>query len=245
VSTIGVLNEKPLHLALKTAYARPGDQLEARVGRYVVDILRGDQVIEIQTRNVAAIRRKLVSLVTDHDVLLVLPIAARTSIVRVMADGAASAPRTSPKREHAVDIFDELVSIPQLIAHPRFALEVVLARIEEVRRPDAARGWRRRGWVVDHRRLIEVIDRVHVGGVEDLVTLMPSGLPEPFTSADLAARLGRSRPMAQRMTYCLAKAGAITPVGRSGNTVRWAHAPLDTARALRVRVDPGPGSPGA
>jgi hypothetical protein len=57
--SIGVLDEKPLHVALKHAYARPGDRLEARVGPYIVDILRGDQVIEIQTADLAAVKRMI------------------------------------------------------------------------------------------------------------------------------------------------------------------------------------------
>jgi hypothetical protein len=53
VTAIGLLNEKSLHSALKHWYARPGDRLESPLDGYVVDILRGDHVIEIQTRNFA------------------------------------------------------------------------------------------------------------------------------------------------------------------------------------------------
>src|SRR5262249_36923911 len=155
LSSIGALNEKPLHLALKTAYQRPGDVLEARVGRWIVDILRGDRVIEIQTANLAAIKRKMLALVESHDVLLVVPITARKAIVRLTEDGVMRPARTSPKRGAVTDVFDELVSFPELIGHPRFALEVALTREEEVRRADRVRGWRRNGWAVDHRRLVE------------------------------------------------------------------------------------------
>jgi hypothetical protein len=218
---IGTLNERPLHVGLKAAYEQPGDRLEAPVGPYIVDILRGELVIEIQTRNVSAIRRKLAALVEGHDVLLVLPIATRTSIVRLSEDGTESAARLSPRRGTVADVFDELVSIPRLIGHPRFALEVALIRVEEVRRPDAHRGWRRRGWVTDHRRLSEVVDRVRIASARDLAAHIPHGLPEPFTTADLATALGRPRAMAQRMAYCLAMSGAVRPVGKTGNAVRY------------------------
>jgi hypothetical protein len=220
-SLIGALNEKPLHRALKEAYARPGDRLEARVGRYIVDILRGDLIIEIQTRHLSSVRRKVLALVEDRDVLLVVPVAVTRTIVRQSDDGAVSAWR-SPKRGAVVDVFDELVSFPQLVGHPRFTLEVALTSEEEVRRPDPTRGWRRHGWVVDHRRLIEVVDRVRLGSVADLAALVPLGLVEPFTTADLARSVGRPRPLAQRMAYCLARAGAIIPVDRDGNAVRYA-----------------------
>ena len=49
MNTIGTLNEKPLHAALKDWCARPGDQFEVFVDGFVVDIVRGNLLIEIQT----------------------------------------------------------------------------------------------------------------------------------------------------------------------------------------------------
>lgn len=46
---IGRLNEGPLHAALKRWCARPGDRLEAVVDGYVIDIVRADLLLEIQT----------------------------------------------------------------------------------------------------------------------------------------------------------------------------------------------------
>jgi hypothetical protein len=227
LSSIGALNEKPLHLALKEAYACPGDRLEARVGPWIVDILRGDRIIEIQTANLAAIKRKMLALVETNEVLLVVPVTALKAIVRLTDAGVAVPSRTSPKRGAVTDVFDELVSFPQLIDHPRFTLEVALTREEEVRRADRARGWRRQGWVVDHRQLVEVQDRVRLASGHDLADLLPVGLADPFTTADLALALGRPRTLAQRMAYCLAKVGAVTPVGRLGNAVRYSVVPLD------------------
>ena len=221
MTSVGVLREKPLHEALKRAYALPGDSIEAPVGRYIVDILRGDQVIEIQTGTFAPLRNKVATLVLDHDVLLVAPVPLRKTIVRLAADGSLLTTRRSPKRGAVVDVFTDLVSFPHLVGHPRFALEIALTSEEEAWRQDARRGWRRRGWVVDHRRLIEVVERVRIASVQDLAALLPPGLPEPFTTADLARSMGRRRVLAQRMAYCLARAGAIVPVGRTGEGVRY------------------------
>jgi len=66
---IGLLNEKPLHASLKQWYARPGDRFEVPVDGFVIDIVRRresegseDLLIEIQTRNLAAINSKLIRL---------------------------------------------------------------------------------------------------------------------------------------------------------------------------------------
>ncbi|GAG31638.1 unnamed protein product, partial [marine sediment metagenome] len=47
--SIGLLNEKPLHAALKEWYARPEDRLEASVAGFVIDVVQGDLLVEIQT----------------------------------------------------------------------------------------------------------------------------------------------------------------------------------------------------
>ena len=74
-NTIGTLNEKSLHAALKQWYARPDDLIEVSVDGFTVDIVRGDLLIEIQTRNLSAIKRKLMTLVEQHPVRLVYPVA--------------------------------------------------------------------------------------------------------------------------------------------------------------------------
>ena len=56
---IGTLNEKSLHAALKEWYALPGDRFEVAVDGFVADIVRGEQLIEIQTRSFPAMKRKL------------------------------------------------------------------------------------------------------------------------------------------------------------------------------------------
>lgn len=52
MNQIGELNEKPLHAALKAWYAGPGTRMEVPVdcGQrvYVIDLLQGDLLIEIQ-----------------------------------------------------------------------------------------------------------------------------------------------------------------------------------------------------
>ncbi len=73
-SQFSTLNEKPLHEALKRWYAQPGDSFEVPVDGFVADIVRGDLLIEIQTKNFSAIKRKLEKLLVRHPVRLVYPI---------------------------------------------------------------------------------------------------------------------------------------------------------------------------
>jgi hypothetical protein len=223
---ISTLNEKPLHAALKDWYARPSDRLEVPVDRYVVDIVRDDLLIEIQTQNVSGIRHKLADLAAEHALRLVIPVPREKWIVKVTADGeTVVSRRKSPKRGSLTDVFDELVSIPHLLTTRRFSVEVLLTQEEEVRRPDSRRGWRRGGWVVQERRLLGVVGRSLLTAPQDVAALVPPDLAAPFTTQDLAQAMGIRRRLAQRMAYCLRKTGGLTVVGKEGRSILYAHAP--------------------
>ena len=224
-NTIGTLNEKSLHAALKLGYARPDDLIEVSVDGFAVDIVRGDLLIEIQTRNLSAIKRKLTTLVERHPVRLVYPVAQDKWIVRQSKNGRhVLGRRKSPKRGTVELVFEELVSIPQLLAHSNFSLDVLLIQEEEVRRYDGTRNWRRKGWVMHERRLLQVVGQRLFETPKDMLALIPTTLPEPFTTTDLAEATGQPLWLAQKMAYCLREMGAITVVGKRGRGILYVRA---------------------
>ena len=216
---MGTLGEKPLHAALKRWYAEPGDRIEEPLDGFVIDLVRDDLLIEIQTRGFSAMKRKLATLLDEHPIQVVHPIPVEKWIVKLDDEGREMSRRKSPKRGSLLDLFAELVSFPQLLAHPNLTVEVLLTHEQEVRRFDKARAWRRRGWVVEERRLIEVVDWQLIESPADLMAWLPPALPTEFTTADLASGLGRSRGLAQQMAYCLRHGGVIEPVGKQANTI--------------------------
>jgi hypothetical protein len=219
--SIGVLNEGPLHASLKEWYRRSGDLVEHRLEGFVIDLVRGDVLIEIQTRGFSAMRKKFDHLLDRHSIRLVHPIAAEKSLVRVDSQGDEVSRRKSPKHGIAADVCSELVSFPSLLSHPNFTLEVLMVREDAVRREDPKKGWRRGGWVIDERRLVEVVDHIIFDAPADLVGLLPDALPDPFTTADLAAGLGRPRRMAQEVAFCLKTAGAVATAGRDRDGIHY------------------------
>ena len=217
MTDIGLLNEKPLHASLKEWYARPGDRFEVAVDGYVIDIVRHDLLLEIQTGGFASIKSKLLDLVDVHRVRLIYPIALEKWILKLAKDDRGNhIRRKSPRRGRVEDLFREMVSFPQLLATANFSLEVLMIREEEVRRHEEKRNWRRRGWTTDERRLVEVVERHLFERASDWRALLPEYLGELFTSGDLAEVLGIRKPLAQKMTYCLRKAGVIELTGRRG-----------------------------
>jgi hypothetical protein len=198
-------------------------------------VVREGELVEIQTASFASAARKLRRLVESHRVALVHPIASERWLVRVDGDGVVMDRRRSPKRGRPLDVFEELVAFPELVAHPNFRLELLMIREEEVRGPIPAGAryrYPRVWWRLD-RRLLEVVDTIRIDTPADLLALLPEGLPSTFTTADIVAASRRSKRLAMRSAYCLSKAGAIACVGRAGRLLKYQIDPV-ALRAAEV-----------
>lgn len=219
---INTFNEKSLHAALKQWYAQEGDQMEVPVDGFVIDLVRGDLLIEIQTGSFSPLKRKLAKLVEAHPVRLVFPIPREKWILQLaQVEGEAPHRRRSPWRGRVEHVFGELVYIPFLMEHANFTLEVLLTREEEVRHFDGKKGWRRKGWVTDDRLLVEVVERRVFTTPEELAALLPGTLAEAFTARELAKAIGQPTWLAHKMIYCLRKMRLIEQNGRKGRAYRY------------------------
>jgi hypothetical protein len=226
---IGTLREDSLHAALKAWYAQPGDQLECQVDGYVVDLVRGDLLVEVQTGNFSAIRQKLAMLLERHPVRLLYPVPSEKWIVTTSGDGTTVlGKRKSPKHGRASDVFRELVHIPVLMRHPNLSLEVLLTREEVVWREDGEGSWRRKGRSIADRRLLEVISRSVFNAPGDFRAFIPSDLPQIFTVADLSEHTREPRYLAQKMAYCLREMGVVEQTGKRGRALTYQVKPVDS-----------------
>jgi len=218
---IGTLNEKPLHAALKRWAAEEGDRFEVPVGRFVADIVRGDLVVEIQTGSTSVLKRKLTALLGRYAVRLLIPIAARKTIVTLDESGDEIRSRLSPKRESLLDAFHELINLRSFLGDPNFSIDVVLIHEEEARRPRSRPKRHRRGkdWEIHERRLVEVIDSVSLHHPADYLAFVPASLAEPFTTTDLGRAIERPRWMATKIAYVLRETGVLVAVGKTGRSI--------------------------
>ncbi|MCJ7551341.1 MAG: hypothetical protein MUQ30_16835 [Anaerolineae bacterium] len=219
---INTYNEGSLHAALKLRYAGDDGDLEVPVDGYIVDVVRDGLLIEVQTASFSSIKSKLSALVESHRVLLVHPVPQRTWIVKapkpdgpIGTSGSKPSRRISPKRGSVLTLFDELISFPTLMAHPNFSIDVVLTLEDQLRHHDRRRAWRRKGWVIDDRVLLEVVETQRFSEPADFIPLLPGDLPPQFTTADVARALRLPRRLAQRMAYCLRELDLIHEVSRS------------------------------
>jgi len=210
------MGETSLHEAVKRWYAQPGDRLEAWVDGYLIDIVRDDQLIEIQTGNFSTIKAKLKNLIRRHPVRLVHPIAQTKWIVRLDARGGRVSRRRSPRRGRVEDLFLELVYIPHLMEEPNFSLEALMVHSEEELINDGRGSWKRKRWSVHDRRLLDVVERTTFSAPADFKKLLPASLPEEFTTRELAEALKLRTNISQKMTYCLRHMELLDTIGKRG-----------------------------
>lgn len=221
--------ETSLHRALKQFYSDETSATEVKLGRYRIDVVRNDELIEIQHGSLSAIRDKIRALTEAHQVRVVKPIIVRKTLVKLTRRGGKELERrTSPKRGKLIDLFDELVYFCRAFPHPRLVLDVVLCDVEEWRYPGhGRRRWRRaRAHQTEDQKLVTVHETHSFRTGADLTAMLPADLPATFHSGDVAAGLGIARWIAQRIVYCLREMAISRQVGKRGNTRLYELAPV-------------------
>lgn len=218
-SSIGTLAEGHLHATLKSLVCEPGAVYEAAVEGLIVDVVNPGGLVEVQTSGFTRLRLKLERLLPAYAVRVVLPIAAEKFIVKV-EQGAGGrrelSRRRSPKRGHWLEAFRELVSIAPWLLHPNLTLEIWLTREEELRSHQPGKSWRRQGWTVVERRLLEVLEVRAFQGAGQWSAWLPFTAGQSFDSAQLAEALAVPRWLAQKACYTLFQAGLIRREGKRG-----------------------------
>lgn len=217
--------ETSLHRALKHRYGpEVGGSAEVSVRGFRIDAVDGSgNLIEIQSGPLGPLRPKLAKLLPDHRIRIIKPIGIRRRVVRrSRSDPRELSARLSPKRCELFDVFEDLVGVACIFPHPNLTIDVLAATIEEVRVP------RRRypGYEVADRRLGTVQSSTALVVAADLWRLLPSewDWSQPFTTHDLAKRLGRPLSFTQRIAYCLRLTGATRQVAKRRNSLVYAKA---------------------
>lgn len=217
---IGVLQEKTIHAVLKNYFEPNPLYHEIRIDGFYADIAREDEIIEIQTRNFYAIRKKLEIFLERSFVTVVYPIPATKWLCWINEEtGEVSARRKSPKKGSFYQAFYELYNIKQFLLHPNLRIHLVLMDMEESRLLN--------GWSKDKKKGSERFDRIPLALVDELILdhpddyakLIPEELKEGFTSSDYAKAAKLSRAQAQKGLNILTHLGVVERIGKAGNAI--------------------------
>lgn len=214
---IGVLGEKTVHAVLKNYIEPDTNYHEIKIEGYFADIAREDEIIEIQTRNFNALRRKLDVFLERGFVTIVYPIPYIKWINWLDEEtGEVSKGRKSPKKGSPYMAFFELYKIKTYLKHPNLRIHIVLLNLEETRRLN---GWsqdKKRGSSRYDRIPLELVEEVYIDDVLDYQKLIPSTLTSEFTSKDYKKETKLSQSCAQIALHVLHYVGAVERIGKSG-----------------------------
>lgn len=215
----GTLQEKTIHEVIKDFYCYDHDFQEQKRGRYIADIAVGDDIWEIQTRAFNKLRGKLDAFLEKYHVTVIYPVAVEKKIYWLDQEtGAITGGRRSPRRGNAYDVFWELYKIRPYLANPNLSIHVFLMDMEEYKLLN--------GWSRDKKRGASRYDRLP-GKLKDIVRLetkrdyryfLPEGLPEEFTSQDLAKCAHIPRDTAQTCLLILRDLGVVELIGKQGRS---------------------------
>lgn len=214
---IGTLQEKTMHAVMKRFYEPDHDHQEIRINGYVADIFRDNEIIEIQTRNFNAMRRKLDSFLEEYPVTIVYPIIHTKWLYWIdESTGEISKKRKSPKTGTPFDAFYELYKIKPYLTHAKLQICLTLVDAKEYR---LLNGWsadKKKGSTRYDRIPVRLVDEILLAKKEDYLYLIPEGLTEVFTAKDFARKAKIPLRYAQTGLNILREIGIIKKAGTQG-----------------------------
>lgn len=216
---IGTLKEKTLHAVLKNFYEPDTSFHEVKIGRFVADIHRGDEVIEIQTRNFNSIRKKLDKFLELYPVTIVYPIVYTKWLYWIdETTGEVSAGRKSPKRGTFYDVFYELYKIKTYLNNPNLHICLTLVDAKEYRVLNGYGKDKKKGASRYDRIPIALVDELYIGSTNEYSRLLPGSLPEIFSVKDYAKHAKIKIRYAQLAVNIFKYIGIIKQSGKSGRS---------------------------
>lgn len=216
---IGTQMERTLHCVLKYYMEPDESRHEIPIGAYIADIFQAEQnrIIEIQTRNFAALRQKLAYFVQNHEVTVVYPIARRKWMSWVdPATGEAGRRRKSPKTGEPWDALPELYRLAEVVQSPKLSFYLLLLDIEEYRLLD---GWsenKKRGSHRMERIPLRIEEAIELHTSLDFKSLLPPSLPDPFTKRDFMKAARLSAMQSGFALTVLQRKAAVRQAGKDG-----------------------------
>ena len=116
-----------------------------------------------------------------------------------------------------MEVFDKLITFPTLLTHPNLTIEVLLVGEDHIRAAGPLTV-RRRTRDPGARQLREVLARIELRGVDDVLGALPPLPDQPFSTRELALLLGCRLQLAQRTAYCLRAINILEAGGKRGRT---------------------------
>ncbi len=214
---IGTLGEKTVHAVLKK-YLEPNEQYhEIKINGFYADIATPSGIIEIQTRNFNALRKKLGLFLELGSVTIVYPIPYTKWLSWIDEEtGEISKKRKSPRKGDVYMILPELYRIKDYLLHPNLHLQILLIDMEESR---LLNGWskdKKKGSTRYDRIPTALVEEIRIHNHADYKNLVPDSLTGEFTAKEFQKACHLSPKMSSYALQVLRHVNAIEQTGMQG-----------------------------
>lgn len=211
---IGVLSEKTLHKTIKNLYEENHDYHEIKIDNYYVDILKDNNIIEVQTKQFDKFRDKIKYLLNKdiYDINIIYPIFNNKIIYYIDEDNNISLPKKSPKKLKYPEVFYELYKIKQLLNNNKLKITLLLFDIKEYR----LKTKNRKGYICFDRVPIKLIEEIKLCNKEDYLQLLPNNLKDEFTVKDICLLTKSNSKYVNKMVNVMRYLDVIELIGKDG-----------------------------
>lgn len=216
--SIGTYNEKEIHSALKKYFCNDESKHEIRVLGYIADIADGQNIVEIQTKQLFKLKNKLETyLVHGYNVRVVHPIILYKTLHWV--DPVTNEVVETRKRKTTksiIDIFIELYGIREILYNKDINFTAIGLSVNEYKYLD--------GYGQDNKKkatkllteptsIMERVDFSIDSGYEQFI---PKTLKNPFTSSEFSKLARCNIKTARTALLILSDLGIISRDGKRG-----------------------------
>ena len=213
-NVIGVLSEKTLHKTIKNLYESNQDYQEVKIDGYYVDILKDNNIIEVQTKQFDKLRNKLSYLLDhyDYNINVIYPIFNNKVIYYIYDNKIISLPKKSPKKLKYPEVFYEIYKIKNLLSNEKLVITLLVLDIQEYR----IKTNNRKKYVLYDRVPIKLIEEVRLTKKDNYISLLPKNSGEVFTVKDVCELTKGDNKYVSKMINVLKYLGIIEMIGKEG-----------------------------
>ncbi len=213
-TVIGVLSEKYLHKIIKNLYEPNPIYHEVKINKYYVDVLKDNNIIEVQTKQFDKFRDKISYLLSleKYNINIVYPVFNFKKIYNIDELNNISTPKKSPKKFKYPEVFYELYKIKQLLNNERLKVTLLVLDIDEYRMLSN----NRKGYYCFERIPTKLIDVICLDIKDDYFKLFPKNISEPFTVNDLCKLFKSSDKYVSKMVNVMRHLDLLEMIGKDG-----------------------------
>lgn len=186
---IGTLSEKSTHAFLKKFICDDELYHEVSIDGFVCDILKDNEIYEIQTKCFKRLIPKLDKLLDKYEFTIVFPLYNSKSISWIDKDTGEVTNKKSSIRAYKYQVFEELYGIREYLNNPHLHIKIIMLDGVEYKYADGYGKYKKIKATKIDKIPSRVVDIFSYNNKYDYFEFLPFNDNEEFTLKELATKL--------------------------------------------------------